>query len=168
MFFDVTNSSTEPEGIGGWLLLPIAVLCATIYGFFEEFQRSTLALLGPGLWDVFVMPGTYFYHSPWVIVIVGNAVLEIAILVVSVVALVAIWRKKKAVPHIMIGFYVLALSLTSMNALLTFYFLAKISPELANQITTDVIRKEVGIVIIASVFIPYFLKSKRVKNTFTN
>lgn len=164
----ITDNSKHPVGIGGWLLLPIAVLLVTVYGAFDDFQHTTMVLLGPELWVAFKTPGTYFYHSPWVVLIVASGIIQISILVFSLVALVSIYLKKKIVPRLMIVIYVLALCLVAVDMAVTFFFIATVSPDIANQMTPELLKKLVGVSVGAIIFIPYFIKSKRVKNTFVN
>lgn len=164
----VKDNSKQPVGIGGWLLVPIAVLLVTVYGAIDDFQHTTMVLLGSELWVAFTTPGTYFYHSPWVALIVASGTIQISILIFSLVALVSIYLKKKIVPRLMIGIYVLALCLVAVDMAVTFFFIATVSPDLANQMTPELLRKLVGVSVGAIILIPYFIKSKRVKNTFVN
>ena len=164
----ITDNSKQPVGIGGWLLLPIAVLLYTVYGAWDDIQQANMVLLDPELWKAFKTPGTLLYHSPWVIVLVIAAIIQVGIFIVAIIALAAIYKKKKIVPRIMISFYVLALCLVVTDMATTFFFISKISPELANNMAPELIRKMVGMGVGAIIFIPYFIKSKRVKNTFVN
>ncbi len=161
------STSEVPAGIGGWLLIPIVTLFVSIYAAVGSFQEIG-TILGPNLWTAFKTPGTVFYHSPWVPVIVVGALIQVSIVIIAVIAMTAIFRKKKSVPRIMILLYVLGTCLVIVDMFLTYSFLASISPQLSNQVAPESLKKMAGVIVSAIIWMPYFLKSKRVMNTFVN
>lgn len=163
---DIKDNANEPNGIGGWLLLPIASLFLSIYEVLKEFIDTSIPLLGPEMWVAFKTPGTYFYHSPWVPVIVIGALLQIIIMIVAAIALMAIFKKMKIVPRIMIGFYILGVCFSATSMALGYFFIPIIGPEMSSELISDGNRKMVIVSIVAIIWISYFLKSRRVKNTF--
>jgi hypothetical protein len=132
------------------------------------FDSTSKVLLGPEIWSAFGTPGTIFYHSTWVPVIALGAVVQICTMILSIIALTAILKKKKAVPRIMITFYGLGLCLVAIDMLIAFVFIPSVNPELAKQVSSESMKKMIGMVASALIWIPYFLSSGRVKNTFVN
>ncbi len=162
----VGSGSTKPEGIGGWLLVPIIGLFFSIYQAFKLFRDDGLLLFEPEMWLSFTTPGTVFYHSWWVPVIVSLAVFQLTIIVISIAAVIAILKKKRFVPKLMIGVYIVGLIMMIDDYVLATLFFPLISAELADATQSESIKKLVGVTLAALIWIPYFMKSKRVKNTF--
>ena len=77
------------------------------------------------------------------------SLIDIGLLVFVVIALVLIFSKKKIVPKVMIAFYITNIVIQAVLSFLV--------SEYSGIIQT---------VIAGAIWIPYFLKSERVKNTF--
>lgn len=161
-----TNDSKEPKGLAGWLLLPILGLFVSIFVAFRLFKDGSLILFEPEIWVAFITPGTLFYHSIWVPVIVFGALIQVSMITVSIAALVAIFKKKRFVPRLMIGLYLLGIILAAVDIILGVFFLPALVPELYKQVESESFVKAIGSAVGAAIWIPYFLKSRRVKNTF--
>lgn len=157
-----------PKGLGGWLLLQVLGLFVSIFVAFRLFMDGSLVLFEPELWVAYTTPGTVFHESLWVPIIVIGALVQLAMVIFSVAALVAIFTKKRFVPKMMIGIYLLGLVLVGVDSLLAAFFVPQIDPALAEQVQPESLKKLIGVTISAAIWIPYFLKSKRVKNTFVN
>ncbi len=160
--------ASEPEGIRGWLLLPLGGLFVTLYMSVDVFRKTTVVILGPEMWSAFATPSTVFYHSPWVPVMVIGGLIQVTIIICSAVALIATFRKKKFVPHLMIAVYALAFFLALLDVTLIYGFFPTISADWAKQMELGVIRKLLGTVAVLIIWVPYFLKSRRVQNTFVH
>lgn len=162
------SGKNDPQGFGGWLLLPIIGLFVSAYIGVRLFIEGSLILFGPEIWSAFNTPGTQFYHSWWVPVIVLGASTQVGLVVGSVIALVTIFMKKRFVPRLMIGIYLLGFLLVAVDFLLVEFFLSAVSPDLAEQARPESFRKLIGVTVGVAIWIPYFLKSVRVKNTFVH
>ncbi len=127
-----------------------------------------MVLLGPEMWAAFTTQGTYFYHSPWVFVIVFGALLQVLMMIAGGVALLAILKKMKIAVRLMIGIYIMGVCLAAVGLLLAYFFIPMVVPDIADESVSDAIKKMAVMSIVAIVWTLYFLKSDRVKNTFKN
>lgn len=160
------NESIKPNGIGGWLLIPVLGLFFVIYQGFELFKSNDLLLFQSEMWTAFSVPGTVFYKSGWTPLIISLAFLQVAITALSIVALVALFKKKRFVPALMVAIYVVGLALVANDYVLARLFFPMVDPDLAISIQSESIKKLIGVSLAAVIWIPYFVQSKRVKNTF--
>ena len=160
------HESKKPEGIGGWLLVPIIGLFFSIYQAFEIIKAGEFLMFEPEMWRAFVSPGTVFYHSFWVPAIVSLAILQLAIMMMSIAALISIFKKKRFVPHLMITVYAIGVAMMINDYLLAARFFPLISVELAEATQPESMKKLIGVSLAALVWTPYFMRSRRVKNTF--
>lgn len=157
------NQKAEPSGLGGWLILPMlgliflpiklgAMLATTYYPIFSE-----------GYWEVLTNPGSEAYHALWAPLLIFEIVGNSGFLIGAIVLLVFFFQKHHRFPTLMIWFLGLNLAFVGID-----FFAADLIPAVAAapdpESTQELIRAITG----AAIWIPYFLKSVRVKNTFTN
>jgi hypothetical protein len=155
-----------PEGIGGWLILPLIGLFGSIVlTLFNALPLvSEWNQLGPVLGAY--LDGTLApqYHGAALVTLIGAA--EVVVFVgYAIFCIVQFLQKKRQVPTLMTIFYVLLAG----GAVLDYYAIAQIMGPLA----TEADRSEAAIeifraAVICAIWIPYFQVSKRVKNTFVN
>lgn len=149
-----TASAPKPEslaGINGWLLIPaIGLLLGPL---FTGFGIMLLASVGSSISAQLEAdsPG----YSRFVAWEIG---LSACLLLLQVLLAVAFFLRKRSVPRLMVCFLLLNLMLTIVNALLAWNVFGELSREFIN----DIIRATM----LALVWIPYFLLSRRVKATF--
>ncbi len=161
--------SQGPSGLGGWLVLPIIGLFGAIL-WNAAYLFGTIA---PSLdtWSVLTTPGNEFYHSLWAPTLVFETFVTVVLMAAPIGLLVLLFQKRRILPALMVAFYGF-LSLTSViDAILMISFVAPWStsigdPEYAAAATSDAGQLIFRAIVLAAVWIPYFLVSKRVKNTF--
>ena len=78
--------------------------------------------------------------------------LDIVWLSLAIISLVMIFRKKSSTPQWVIGFYITSIVLTTFVAIISGDYYSRLPAQIIGSI----------------IWISYFLKSKRVKNTFVN
>jgi hypothetical protein len=149
------------KGIGGWLILPLIGLFISPIRVAISVFGDLVPIFTEGRWNVLTTPGSDAYHPLWAPLIIfeyaGNAVF----IIFSIVLLVFFFRKSRLLPKLIISYLIL-------NALFVAgdFFLADLIPAVAEQSNPQAAKELVRAIIGAIVWIPYFLVSKRVKQTF--
>jgi hypothetical protein len=142
------SQEQQLTGIGGWLILPIIGLSVSILG-------SIIAIFAV----VILMLGFEEFLDSYTSLLQFEAAVNVLIGIGSIVALILLCMKKKILPGFMIGLILLTLVFVLFDAILAY----------SNGM--DISSMIFGIVrsfLVAAIWIPYFLVSKRVKNTFIN
>ncbi len=149
------------EGIRGWLILPLIGLFIAPIRISLLVFKDLVPILTKGHWNVLTTPGSGAYHPLWAPLIIfefmGNAIFVIF----SIVLLVFFLQKSRLLPKLIISYSILNLLFVAGD-----FFLADLIPAVAEQ-SNPQDAKELGRAIMgAVVWVPYFLLSKRVKQTF--
>jgi hypothetical protein len=149
------------SGIGGWLLLPALVLIISPLRMAFQFYTDILPALAPRVWDAVTNPVSANYHPLWGPLIAFEAGSGILMLMYTLVLAWFFFTKSKRVPKLFILWFVLNAAIQILDSILA----AQI-PAVAALPDTQSQRDLIRAIIAAAIWIPYFLKSERVKNTF--
>jgi hypothetical protein len=150
-----------PKGLGGWLILPIIHLFGTLgltsynlFGIVENWEGFVALLTGQ------VDPN----YRTLVWVVLFSLVAGVAIVVFALYLLVLLFQKKRALPRLMVWFYFVLLGVTLIESGMVLQ-----NPQQWTMADLSEARKSLGQVVFnAVIWIPYFLRSKRVRATFVN
>lgn len=147
----------EKRGIGGWLVLPAIgvtlnpiLLLVNLLSSFSTLTNPEHRLVAEEYPTVSTLTGFEIF---------GN----IVFFIIAVVLLIQFFGKQASAPKTFIWFVSLKLGL-SILLLLISTSLWSVAPQLAVNYLVPVFGYGVG----AAIWIPYFRRSKRVKNTFVN
>jgi hypothetical protein len=147
-----------PEGIGGWLILPVI-------GLFVTPLRGLIQLKDyAGISDSFPL-----LSSAQQTFIIIEILLSVALtIVLPVVLLVLLFSRKRSFPKLYafwgISIFVFIVAdLMAVKALFGDMFAAS-GVELFEETTIQAL---IGGLVLAAVWVPYMLNSRRVRNTFT-
>jgi len=144
----VSADAQKLTGIGGWLILPVIGIFLTILmGFIAiMLDRSILSNLSSSDRLIRVL---YF-----------ELFMEFTFAILPIFALVLLFKKKKAFPKFMVCLFIVICIFHITDIAWGFSVL----PEGGAGASAYVFFR----IIATAIWIPYFLKSKRVKNTFVN
>ncbi|HEX9127079.1 MAG TPA: DUF2569 domain-containing protein [Methylomirabilota bacterium] len=155
-----STSQAAPIGIGGWLLLVAVGVCLTPVRMAVEIIRG-LRPLEPTTWHAVTTPGTRAYHPLFGPLIVGELVVNAALLIWAGVLVYLFFTRQRSFPVAMITYMiarVVAQAADTGAALMIPVAAATMGPaaygDLAMGVLTTVI------------WVPYLIRSRRVELTF--
>jgi hypothetical protein len=157
----VPAATTGPRGIGGWLILPLLGLIFTPFRIGLQMVRDVLPVLKPETWHALTTPGTASYHPLWAPLIVFEVGANCVLIAFSVALLWLFFRKSRRVPMLMVVWL-----LANTGGQIVDLLLAQQIPAVAALPDNDGIKELSRSVVGLLIWVPYFLVSKRVKNTF--
>jgi hypothetical protein len=112
-------------------------------------------------WQVVTTPGSPAYHPLFGPLIVGEMVANAALLAWALVLLYLFFTKRRAFPRAMIAFLIVRVVIQMADILV-----ASSIPVAAGSIGPRVYGSLAGNLLVVFVWVPYFLKSRRVAATF--
>jgi len=167
------RSLSAPAGLGGWLVLPIIGLFLTILWNARSLIFDYLPFYGSSAWGDLTTPGSHLYLPLFEGLYLFETFCAGVLTVAPAILLVLIFQKHRVAPRLMVAFYAFVCMSGCIEAgvLLTVYpnWMNSVAlSDLAGTATTQAARALLQVLILGAVWIPYFLRSKRVKNTFVN
>ncbi len=158
---DAPPAVAGPKGIGGWLLLPTIGLFAFPVRCVISLGTEFWPIFEKGLWAALTTPGSKAYHPLWAPLLTYEIFFNVAFFAFDLVLLYLLFTKSYRLPKMFIWFAVLNLLFVVSDAALGYQI-----PAVVEQ-GTDQMTQEIGrSFIMVAIWVPYFLSSKRVKNTF--
>jgi hypothetical protein len=156
-----SKPETLYKGIGGWLIFPLLGLIITpIEGSFQMYNIYW-QIFAKGYWSSLTTPGTEVYHAFFGPLLIFEGFGNSLTLALSVVTLWFFLRKSRLLPRLMISLIIFNFVFVCGD-----FFLSNLVPAVAAQSDSQS-TIELGQAVIGTlIWIPYFLKSKRVKQTF--
>jgi len=157
----MTTLPGEPKGLRGWLILPAIGLFASAIRLTFSLMRDFWPIFRDGGWPVLTTPGTPAYHQLWgpllIFEIAGNSFFILANVALIFFFFSKHWR-----------FPALYITMLGLNVLFVIgdFFMGNMIPAVATANDPQSVREMVRTLAAAAIWIPYFLRSKRVKNTF--
>lgn len=160
-----------PQGLGGWLVLPIIGLFATCLMSIAWMFTNAIPLFQSDAWGNLTSSDSSLYLSWFAPTILFETFVNAVLIVLPVVLLVFLFQKRSILPRLISGFYafVLVTAVLDAIAMITFGITSirdagffEAAQAMADQTMQSLVQALYG----AAIWIPYFLVSKRVKNTF--
>ena len=148
-------------GLGGWLVLvgigclvrPVAITVLLATNYASVFRTS--------IWTSLTSPGGESYHPAWAPILLGELFVNVALLVLSGLLAVLFFRRKRAFPPLAMAALALAFGFAAVDAGAT-----RLLPEAARQAAGDGTADVGRAAVQALIWVPYFLRSRRVRATF--
>ena len=152
-----------PEGIGGWLILPLIGLLFTPLAALATLFTHNIPPFTEGHFSTLTNPAFENYHPLWGVVLVFEPIGTVVVGTMAVWAIVLMFRKVRGFPRFMIALYVTNIVIVFIDTVLCYQL-----PVLAEESAPAMLGQLVRNLIAAAVWIPYMLISKRVRNTFVH
>ena len=157
------NQKTEPSGLGGWLILFMLGLIFLPIKLGAFLATAYYPIFSEGYWEILTTPGSDAYHVLWAPILIFEIIGNSAFLMAAIVLLVFFFQKHHRFPKLIIWFLALNVAFVVID-----FFVANLIPAVAAEPDPESNRELIRTIIGAAIWIPYFLKSVRVKNTFVN
>jgi len=136
-------------------------LCVTPVRLGAEIVKG-LRPLDPSTWHAITTPGTRAYHPLFGPLIVGELVVNAALLIWAGALLYLFFAKRRAFPAVMITFMITRVVFQAADL-----GVALMIPATAARIGPAVYGALAGSILVALLWVPYFTRSRRVEATFT-
>lgn len=151
------------SGLGGWLVLVQIGLYGTLLLQVVQLFRYTVPALLPEMWGAVTSPQSELYDPLWAPTLLFELAVNVSLPLFCLYTLVCMYRKLARVPRLMIVFY-------SANALFAIvdYALLNLNPMARELVDDNSVKDIVRSIFACAIWIPYFVRSIRVKNTFVN
>lgn len=149
------------SGLGGWLVLVQIGLYISIITLLVQLFVYHLPLYTTEAWGLLTSKESEIYHPLTGPLLIFEALFSVALLIFCVCILIMFYRKKSVLPRLMIIMY----SVNFIFILLELILLFQI-PFLRETEDGSSIRDLIRSILVCAIWIPYFIKSERVHNTF--
>lgn len=153
--------ASGPVGLGGWLVLVCIGLFFTIGQNLLLILQTFVPIFRDGTWQALTTPGSEVYHPLWMPLIGLEIIWNCTIIAWSIHLLVLFFRKSRRFPLRFIVFPVASAGFIVLDAAL----FRLVDPE-TPMFDSETLRELSRSVIYGLIWIPYMLRSVRVKNTF--
>nr|WP_301291513.1 DUF2569 domain-containing protein [Paenibacillus xylanexedens] len=147
--------------MGGWLILIQIGLFVTVILLAVQLFQQIIPTFTTETWEMLTSKQSDYYHPLWGPVLIFEMVYNTLFLLFSVYTIFVFYSKKAILPRLMIIFYGLSLIVGIIDYLLLLQI--PLAKELEDGSSIREIAKSV---ITCAIWIPYFIKSERVHNTF--
>jgi hypothetical protein len=152
--------SLSISGLGGWMIFVQIGLYITILMLLGQIFQY-LPIFTDGTWNTLTQTGSEIYHPLWGPVIIFEMIYNILFLLFSAFILITLYRKKSIFPTLMIIFYSGSFIIRIIDQILIYQIALVVELEDGSSI-----REILKSVITCAIWIPYFIRSERVHNTF--
>ncbi|MEE4244849.1 MAG: DUF2569 domain-containing protein [Kangiellaceae bacterium] len=155
------ESETSLKGLGGWLILVGIGLLISPIRLGSSYIPMYYELFTDGTFDVLTDPMSDVFHPFWAPLLISEAVFNTLLVLASVYLIFLFFRKSYLFPKVYIALIVTSLVFIPLDAWLGSFVLPD-EPIFDQEIITELSR----VLLSAAIWIPYMLRSERVKLTF--
>ncbi|MFC3798437.1 DUF2569 domain-containing protein [Cohnella sp. GCM10012308] len=149
------------SGLGGWLILIQIGLYVTLIQLVIQINQYTIPSFESETWNALTSKGADLYHVLWKPAILFEAVFNLGMFVMTIFCLAFMYMRKRIFPKLMIVYY----SVSLLGGIADYALVQTISSDVGLDLDNS-LRDTFRAVVTCSIWIPYFLRSERVANTF--
>jgi hypothetical protein len=163
-----------PAGIGGFLLLPIVGLVLSAGWNVWTLVRDFIPLFRSSVWGVLTTPDSPTYYWLWKPLILFEAFAAVVMVLAPLALLVMLFRRRRSARRWVIVFYVFCCVCAAIDSVAALLFvvdwLRSVAglPDTAEAISSAATQGLYRTFLLAAIWIPYFVRSRRVKSTLVN
>lgn len=150
-----------PVGLGGWLILVVLGLVISPLRIGHLLLTSYFPMFTDGTWQYLTEVGSPGYHPLWAPVMVFEVTGNLLLIALAAITLVCFFLRSRYTPRLAIGWYAFAAIFVTID-----FFVADLIPAVAAEDDAESLKEMLRSLIAALIWIPYFLVSTRVRNTF--
>jgi Protein of unknown function (DUF2569) len=156
-----TKPSAGPSGVSGWLILIAFGLIVTPIRLGMFIFSAYVPLFNSGAWSILTSPGSERYHWAWKPLLLLEIFGNVAFVVWPIVLLFLLFTHSRRFPRQMIAYLIANLLFIGLD------LLAVASLPNTGDAAAGLIPDLVRSIVVCAIWVPYFLASVRVRNTFT-
>lgn len=158
----MSSSANGPVGLGGWLVLPIAGMFLSMGRIAYAVLTMHLPLVLNGTLTELSNPEHPAYHPLWVPLFCIEVIANLSVIAVTIVVLVLIFTRSRHAPGLAIFRCAFGPAV-----LIGDWLIWRLVPAVAEQpVEPRFMYGLAGSITAMLIWIPYFMRSKRVRNTF--
>lgn len=150
-----------PVGLGGWLILPMLGVILRPLGSLYMIGITLSRISRDGVWKTLTHPEEAGYHPVWKPLIIFELITNAILIALGILLAIHFFKKSAKAPRLYI-FVLVAFPLIVLADMM----LAEQIPNIGPDALDPTISRLSQSIVSACIWIPYFLNSKRVKNTF--
>ena len=139
----------------GVIIRPIVLTVETCRTMSPSFDQE--------IWDLMTIPGNASYQSALGPIIIAEIIGNLVMIVTGLLMIVLYFRRKRIFPVVAVAYFIFGVVFGGLDAWAAGRFLAAAKADMAKQ-TAAIFQMAV----MAAIWIPYMLRSHRVKATFTH
>ncbi|HUM14656.1 MAG TPA: DUF2569 domain-containing protein [Candidatus Nitrosotalea sp.] len=158
---ETAGSNQGPKGIGGWLLLLAVGVCLSPLLIFKGIV-SNLGVISGEAWQAITTVGEPAYHPLFGPLVIGETLVQLSLLAVSVVNLVCFFTKNRRFPSLMASLLITTVAYLVVDTLLASMIVPPAYRGKMGEQVGDIVR----VAIPAFIWLTYLRRSRRVQNTF--
>jgi len=143
----IENKKLPPKGIAGWLIIPaIGLVLAPVKSIAGSFIGISMIKSA--------MPELMSDPRLWIIMLI-----DVVMIIAFIIVAVFFFKKRRFAVRAIIGLMIASIIANFVQAIL--------NTSLFKEVDVEIIKPVIHACVFGAIWIPYFIRSVRVKNTFT-
>ena len=158
---EIDYSRLGISGLGGWLVLVQIGIYGTLLSVVLRLLLNSIPMFMSEAWVMFTSKSSEYYHALWAPIIIFELIYDVLLVIFCIYILIKFYSKSWILPRLMIILYAAGFLVSLVG-----YIALEQIPLVKELESGNSIRDLIRPLLTCLIWIPYFLKSERVKNTF--
>jgi hypothetical protein len=152
------SEAPDLRGLRGWLIFLGVEFCLAPFSLLNAIGEKAEAFKEQ-TWNALTVPGSEAYHPLWAPLVIGELVVYLLFLAASLLCLWLFFSRRALFPRVAIAWM-----LAGVIATVLYLLVVQAIPSV--EFNVSAILDVVAAAIVASIWIPYLIRSRRVRATF--